>query len=123
MRGVPGDTATSPEFCGERRTAVSQPERRGDGQEGTLADLSAAQTVREEEVDIWVSGEPSVRTLAERHSARPSRETAGEPGTILAPGARFLDRLPKKLGRDLVCLKTVDHYVEAVSTSRARPWC
>ena len=34
-----------------------------------------------------------------------------------APGARFLDRLPEKLGRDLVCLKTADHYVEAVTTA------
>ena len=33
------------------------------------------------------------------------------------PGARFLDRLPEKLGRDLVYLKTADHYVEAVTTA------
>ena len=39
-----------------------------------------------------------------------------------APGARFLDRLPEKLGRDLVYLKTADHYVEAVHHRRARPW-
>ena len=32
------------------------------------------------------------------------------------PGARFLDRLPEKLGRDLVYLKTADHYVEAFTT-------
>ena len=31
-------------------------------------------------------------------------------------GARFLDRLPEKLGRDLVYLKTADHYVEAFTT-------
>ena len=57
------------------------------------------------------------RSLAGRHSAGPVRETAGEPGTAPAPGARFLDRLPEKLGRDLVYLKTADHYVEAVTTS------
>ena len=34
-----------------------------------------------------------------------------------APGARFLDRLPEKLGRDLVYLKTADHYVEAFTTA------
>ena len=33
------------------------------------------------------------------------------------PGARFLDRLPEKLGRDLVYLKTADHYVEAFTTA------
>ncbi len=33
-----------------------------------------------------------------------------------AAGARFLDRLPEKLGRDLVYLKTADHYVEAFTT-------
>ncbi len=34
-----------------------------------------------------------------------------------APGAHFLDRLPEKLGRDLVYLKTADHYVEAFTTA------
>ncbi len=34
-----------------------------------------------------------------------------------APGARFLDRLPEKLGRDLIYLRTADHYVEAFTTA------
>ena len=38
-------------------------------------------------------------------------------GSRPASGARFLDRLPEKLGRDLVYLKTADHYVEAVTTA------
>ena len=42
-------------------------------------------------------------------------ESGARPGS--APGARFLDRLPEKLGRDLVYLKTADHYVEAVTTA------
>ena len=47
--------------------------------------------------------------------ADPAGESAAGPGP--APGARFLDRLPEKLGRDLVYLKTADHYVEAVTTA------
>ena len=31
--------------------------------------------------------------------------------------ARFLDRLPPELGRDLVCLRMADHYVEVFTTS------
>ena len=59
------------------------------------------------------------RGLAERSVAGPAPEEAGESGTRAgpAPGARFLDRLPEKLGRDLVYLKTADHYVEAVTTA------
>ena len=57
------------------------------------------------------------RRLAERHSAGPVRETSGEPDTALTPGARFFDRLPEKIGRDLVYLRTADHYVEAFTTS------
>ena len=30
---------------------------------------------------------------------------------------RFLDRLPPEIGRDLVCLKMADHYVEAFTTA------
>ena len=45
--------------------------------------------------------------------ADPAEASAAHPGS--APGVRFLDRLPEKLGRDLVYLKTADHYVEAVT--------
>ena len=58
------------------------------------------------------------RQLAEGSAAAvadPAGESAAGPGP--APGARFLDRLPEKLGRDLVYLKTADHYVEAVTTA------
>ena len=47
--------------------------------------------------------------------ADPAEASADRPGP--APGARFLDRLPENLGRDLVYLKTADHYVEAVTTA------
>ena len=59
------------------------------------------------------------RGLAERTVGSPAQEDSGDLGTGAgpAPGARFLDRLPEKLGRDLVYLKTADHYVEAVTTA------
>jgi len=47
----------------------------------------------------------------------PAGEGDSAPRSGPAPGARFLDRLPEKLGRDLVYLKTADHYVEAVTTA------
>ena len=50
---------------------------------------------------------------------RPDAEPVDAVGSRSAPGARFLDRLPEKLGRDLVYLKTADHYVEAVTTAGA----
>lgn len=45
------------------------------------------------------------------------RPEGGAPGPGPAPGAHFLDRLPEKLGRDLIYLKTADHYVEAFTTA------
>lgn len=48
--------------------------------------------------------------------AADAAEVTGD-GTGPVPGARFLDRLPEKLGRDLVYLKTADHYVEAFTTA------
>ena len=45
------------------------------------------------------------------------RAETAEARSGLAPGARFLDRLPEKLGRDLIYLKTADHYVEAFTTA------
>ena len=58
------------------------------------------------------------RRLAEGSAvaaADPAEASIAGPGP--APGARFLDRLPERLGRDLVYLKTADHYVEAVTTA------
>ena len=40
--------------------------------------------------------------------------SAGESG---GEAARFLDRLPPELGRDLICLKMADHYVEAFTAA------
>ena len=59
------------------------------------------------------------RGQADRSVAGPASEEVGESGARAgpAPGARFLDRLPEKLGRDLVYLKTADHYVEAFTTA------
>ena len=47
----------------------------------------------------------------------PGAEPVDAGGSRPAPGARFLDRLPQKLGRDLIYLKTADHYVEAFTTA------
>ena len=47
--------------------------------------------------------------------ADPAEASTASPDS--APGVRFLDRLPEKLGRDLVYLKTADHYVEAFTTA------
>ena len=55
------------------------------------------------------------RRLAEGGVPSPLADSAEASGT--RPGTRFLDRLPEKLGRDLVYLKTADHYVEAVTTA------
>ena len=55
------------------------------------------------------------RRLAEESAAGLGADSA-EASTANA-GARFLDRLPEKLGRDLVYLKTADHYVEAFTTA------
>ncbi|MDE0202260.1 MAG: LytTR family DNA-binding domain-containing protein [Rhodospirillaceae bacterium] len=57
------------------------------------------------------------RGLVERRVGGPAPKEASESGGGPAPGARFLDRLPEKLGRDLVYLKTADHYVEAFTTA------
>ena len=53
----------------------------------------------------------TVAAVADPDPAEASTASTGPP-----PGARFLDRLPEKLGRDLVYLKTADHYVEAFTT-------
>lgn len=59
------------------------------------------------------------RGLVERSVTGLAPEEADDSGARSgpAPGARFLDRLPEKLGRDLVYLKTADHYVEAFTTA------
>ena len=50
-----------------------------------------------------------------RNLPKTDAETDGETGA--GRTARFLDRLPPELGRNLVCLKTADHYVEVFTTS------
>ena len=50
-----------------------------------------------------------------RNLPKTDAETDGETGA--GRTARFLDRLPPELGRDLVCLKMADHYVEVFTTS------
>ena len=54
------------------------------------------------------------RRLAEGSAAGSGADAAG--ASTANAGARFLDRLPEKVGRDLVYLKTADHYVEAFTT-------
>ena len=51
---------------------------------------------------------------AKRASAPTKVPRADSGGT---DGAAFLRRLPEKVGRDLVCLKMADHYVEAFTTA------
>ncbi len=57
---------------------------------------------------------------ADAGEAPPRRTGAGAAAPADAPGragARFLDRLPPELGRDLVYLKMADHYIEAFTTA------
>ena len=49
-----------------------------------------------------------------RNLPKPDDVTGGETGA--GRTTRFLDRLPPELGRDLVCLKMADHYVEVFTT-------
>ena len=56
---------------------------------------------------------PAVADSAPGPDAEPMDAVGSRPSS----GACFLDRLPEKLGRDLVYLKTADHYVEAVTTA------
>lgn len=53
----------------------------------------------------------SAAVLAVR--SRPAPQTPEAPA---AARPRFLDRLPHEIGRDLVCLRMADHYVEAITT-------
>jgi hypothetical protein len=51
-----------------------------------------------------------------RRAVRRPREARAAPRVTAGnakPGGRFLDRLPVRLGRDLVCLQMEDHYVRA----------
>ena len=59
------------------------------------------------------------RRLADGSAAAPAESEDEDRGTRPgpAPGARFLDRLPERLGRDLIYLRTADHYVEAFTTA------
>ena len=76
---------------------------------------------------MLVIGLSVVAILEARHRAgsaiasAPDRDEDRAEGTGAptgpAPGARFLDRLPEKFGRDLIYLKTADHYVEAFTTA------
>ena len=53
-----------------------------------------------------------MRLAASRRPAMP-----GPPEARLTGAAeRFLDRLPEKIGRDIVCLSMADHYVEVFTT-------
>ena len=45
--------------------------------------------------------------------AQPARSAPPAVVRGAAPGGYFLDRLPARLGRDLLCLKMEDHYVRA----------
>ena len=70
---------------------------------------------------MMVIGSLSVTLFVRRETAglaAEPQETAESGRDVVADYRdRFLDRLPPDLGRDLVCLKTADHYVEAFTTS------
>ena len=59
------------------------------------------------------------RRLTDGSAAAPAESEDEDRGTRPgpAPGVRFLDRLPERLGRDLIYLRTADHYVEAFTTA------
>jgi hypothetical protein len=56
--------------------------------------------------------------LMQRHAPKPARATPPALSVSLGRGAAagFLDRLPPRLGRELLCLKMEDHYVRAHTT-------
>lgn len=57
---------------------------------------------------------PEVRpTAAVPANDSPPTPLAGESAAVIAPQARFLDRLPPALGSDLIALEMEDHYVRA----------
>ncbi len=66
------------------------------------------------------SGSPETATDAKPGSTpAPDASAAGVGGTrpqTAEPPAKFLDRLPGKVGHDIIYLKMSDHYVEVVTT-------
>ncbi len=48
-----------------------------------------------------------------RWNAAPDPDPAPAPNWLAVRGSGFLDRLPSRLGRDLLCLQMEDHYVRA----------
>ena len=56
-----------------------------------------------------------VVAVGAKRASAPTKVPAADTGTT--DGAAFLRRLPEQLGRDLVCLKMADHYVEAFTTA------
>ena len=59
----------------------------------------------------------SAAVLALRHRPGPPAQEEPLPAPPAAAPPRFLDRLPHGIGRDLVCLRMADHYVEAFTTA------
>lgn len=58
-----------------------------------------------------------VSTLARRHQHLKKEGTGASGGLGSDSTARFLDRLPSALGRDLIYIKMADHYVEVFTTT------
>ena len=56
-----------------------------------------------------------VVAVGAKRASAPTKVPAADTGGT--DGAAFLRRLPEKVGRDLVCLKMADHYVEAFTTA------
>lgn len=64
-----------------------------------------------------VRNEHAGRPATEPEPAEPSDAAATVPAGVPAePSSKFLDRLPREVGRDIIWLKMNDHYVDVVTT-------
>lgn len=55
--------------------------------------------------------------VARRHQEFKARESAASADADTQSRVRFFDRLPAELGRDLIYVRVVDHYVQAITTA------
>ena len=62
---------------------------------------------------LAIRGWRGAMALESRRLAAPDQTSATPPPTTPDAAAGFLDRLPPRLGRDLLCLQMEDHYVRA----------
>ncbi|HEV7227202.1 LytTR family DNA-binding domain-containing protein [Brevundimonas sp.] len=58
-----------------------------------------------------------VMLLLARTAPRQSPAPAPDPHAVTAPRSPLFDKVPARLGRDLLCLKTEDHYLRVYTTA------